>query len=95
MEGASIIHLSPFSLGRFAGPSVGRNDVIVAVNWTGVYIVDDQEHVLLELSFPEIIDSSSYHTAHGQGQSFTFKTVKVSVRHSSSPNLLQCIFERI
>ena len=28
--------------------------VIVAVNWTGVYLVDDQEQVMLELSFPEI-----------------------------------------
>jgi myosin VIIa len=30
--------------------------VIVAVNWTGLYVVDEQEQVLLELSFPEIID---------------------------------------
>ena len=42
-------------LGRL-GP---ENEVIIAVNWTGVYIVDDQEHVLLELSFPEITNCSS------------------------------------
>ena len=35
---------------RFSGPSLPKNDVIIAVNWTGVYIVDDQEHVLLECS---------------------------------------------
>jgi len=29
------------------------------VNWTGVYVVDDQEQVLLELSFPEITTVSS------------------------------------
>uniref|UniRef100_A0A8C7CZW7 Myosin VIIA n=1 Tax=Oncorhynchus kisutch TaxID=8019 RepID=A0A8C7CZW7_ONCKI len=49
-----------------------RNDVIVAVNWTGVYFVDEQEQVLLELSFPEI-------TAVGgklQGQSFSLATIK-------------------
>ena len=39
---------------KFAGPSLPKNDVIIAVNWTGVYVVDDQEQVLLELSFPEI-----------------------------------------
>jgi len=36
------------------GPNLPKNDVIIAVNWTGVYVVDDQEQVLLELSFPEI-----------------------------------------
>ena len=74
-----LIQLSPFSLGRFAGPSLGKNDVIIAVNWTGVYIVDDQEHVLLECSFPEITDSSSNRTARGQGQGFTLETVRVSM----------------
>uniref|UniRef100_A0AAR2KDI6 Myosin VIIAb n=1 Tax=Pygocentrus nattereri TaxID=42514 RepID=A0AAR2KDI6_PYGNA len=53
---------------KFSGPSLPKNDVIVAVNWTGVYFVDEQEQVLLELSFPEI-------TAL-QGQSFTLATVK-------------------
>ena len=47
---------------RFAGPSLPKNDVIIAVNWTGVYIVDGQEQVLVELSFPEItaVSSSRY-----------------------------------
>lgn len=46
------------------GPSLPKNDVIVAVNWTGVYFVDEQEQVLLELSFPEItaVSSSRYDT---------------------------------
>lgn len=41
------------------GPSLPKNDVIVAVNWTGVYFVDEQEQVLLELSFPELTAVSS------------------------------------
>ena len=44
---------------RFSGPTLPKNEVIIAVNWTGVYIVDDQEHVLLECSFPEITNASS------------------------------------
>ena len=44
---------------RISGPTLPKNEVIIAVNWTGVYIVDDQEHVLLECSFPEIINVSS------------------------------------
>ncbi len=39
---------------RYSGPNLPKNDVIIAVNWTGVYVVDDQEKVLLELSFPEV-----------------------------------------
>nr|XP_019581971.1 PREDICTED: unconventional myosin-VIIa isoform X4 [Rhinolophus sinicus] len=44
---------------KFSGPILPKNDVIVAVNWTGVYFVDEQEQVLLELSFPEIMAVSS------------------------------------
>ncbi len=51
--------LSGCSLCSFAGPSLPKNDVIVAVNWTGVYFVDEQEQVLLDLSFPEITAVSS------------------------------------
>ncbi|XP_055479497.1 unconventional myosin-VIIa isoform X2 [Psammomys obesus] len=44
---------------KFSGPPFPKSDVIVAVNWTGVYFVDEQEQVLLELSFPEIMAVSS------------------------------------
>ena len=44
---------------QFSGPTLPQNEVIIAVNWTGVYIVDNQEHVLLECSFPEITNVSS------------------------------------
>ena len=50
---------SLYQLYQFAGPTLPKNDVIIAVNWTGVYVVDDQEQVLLELSFPEIISVDS------------------------------------
>uniref|UniRef100_A0A8C9R4M5 Myosin VIIAa n=1 Tax=Scleropages formosus TaxID=113540 RepID=A0A8C9R4M5_SCLFO len=64
---------------KFSGPSLPKNDVIVAVNWTGVYFVDEQEQVLLELSFPEITAVSSSRYIPGgklQGQSFTLATIK-------------------
>lgn len=41
------------------GPTLPKNDLIIAVNWTGVYFVDEQEQVLLEMSFPEITAVSS------------------------------------
>ncbi|ELT99384.1 hypothetical protein CAPTEDRAFT_226057 [Capitella teleta] len=71
---------------KFAGPSLPKNDVIIAVNWTGVYVVDDQEQVLLELSFPEITAVSSSRTGKMHGQSFTLATVKGDEFTFTSPN---------
>ncbi|XP_059488702.1 myosin-VIIa-like isoform X2 [Neocloeon triangulifer] len=45
-----------FEVFKVSGATLAKNDVIIAVNWTGLYVVDDQEQVLLELSFPEITD---------------------------------------
>jgi myosin-7 len=61
---------------KFSGPSLPKNDVIIAVNWTGVYIVDDQEHVLLECSYPEITTVSASRSGKSHGQSFSITTVK-------------------
>ena len=44
---------------RTAGPKLPKDEVIIAVNWTGIYMVDDQEQVLLELSFAEVNAVSS------------------------------------
>lgn len=71
---------------KFAGPSLPKNDVIIAVNWTGCYVVDDQEQVLLELSFPEITAVSSSRTGKMHGQSFTLATVKGDEYTFTSPN---------
>uniref|UniRef100_A0A8C8MCG8 Myosin VIIAb n=1 Tax=Oncorhynchus tshawytscha TaxID=74940 RepID=A0A8C8MCG8_ONCTS len=57
---------------KFSGPSLPKNDVIVAVNWTGVYFVDEQEQVLLELSFPEITNGQSFSLATIKGDEYTF-----------------------
>ncbi|XP_034723694.1 myosin VIIAa [Etheostoma cragini] len=61
---------------KFSGPILPKNDLIVAVNWTGVYFVDEQEQVLLELSFPEITAVSSSRGGKLQSQSFTLATIK-------------------
>ncbi|XP_034557691.1 myosin VIIAa [Notolabrus celidotus] len=61
---------------KFSGPSLPKNDLIVAVNWTGVYFVDEQEQVLLELSFPEINAVSSSRGGKLQSQNFTLATIK-------------------
>ncbi|XP_051155446.1 myosin-VIIa-like [Leptopilina boulardi] len=45
-----------YEVSRLSGPKLATNDVIIAVNWTGVYLIDSQETLLLELSFPEIAE---------------------------------------
>uniref|UniRef100_A0A0N4ZLT2 Myosin motor domain-containing protein n=1 Tax=Parastrongyloides trichosuri TaxID=131310 RepID=A0A0N4ZLT2_PARTI len=39
---------------KFTGAPISKNEVIIAVNWTGFYIVDDKEQILLEFGFSEI-----------------------------------------
>lgn len=59
---------------RFSGPVLPRDDVIIAVNWTGVYIVDSEERVLVECSFPELLNVTSG-SEKMPLQSFTLSTV--------------------
>lgn len=37
------------------GPRLPRTQLILAVNWKGMYFMDQKEKMLLELSFPEIM----------------------------------------
>ncbi|XP_013181332.1 PREDICTED: myosin-VIIa-like [Papilio xuthus] len=43
-----------FEAVKLKGDSINKDIIIIAVNWTGIYIVDQLEHILLEISFPEI-----------------------------------------
>ena len=44
---------------KFSGPSLPKNEVIIAVNWTGIYIVDEYERLLAECSYPELANVTS------------------------------------
>ncbi|CAH2104913.1 unnamed protein product [Euphydryas editha] len=39
---------------KIKGETINKDIIIIAVNWTGIYIVDQSEHILLEISFPEV-----------------------------------------
>ncbi|KHJ82693.1 hypothetical protein OESDEN_17612 [Oesophagostomum dentatum] len=71
---------------KFSGPPLPRNDVIVAVNWTGIYVVDDQEHVLLEFSFPEVTRVSHQKGPRAGFDTCTIKTVTGDEYSFQSPN---------
>lgn len=71
---------------RVQGPLLAKNDVIVAINWTGVYFVDDQEQVLLELSFAEIASASAASCGRPYLHSFSIHTVSGAEFVFQSPN---------
>ncbi|XP_060803204.1 myosin-VIIa [Amyelois transitella] len=39
---------------KLKGDAISKDLVIIAVNWTGIYIVDQTEHILLEIAFCEV-----------------------------------------
>lgn len=43
-----------FEAMKLKGETINKDLVIIAVNWTGIYIVDQLEHILLEISYPEV-----------------------------------------
>ncbi|XP_028966812.1 myosin-VIIa [Galendromus occidentalis] len=71
---------------RLSGPPLAKNEVIVAINWTGVYIVDEMEQVLLELSFPEITNVASQKGARPYLAAFSLTTIRGEEFTFQSPN---------
>lgn len=71
---------------KIAGPNLAKNDVIIAINWTGLYFVDDLEQVLLELSFPEV--TSIYTQKNGRPfmTCFVLSTLRGEEYTFQSPN---------
>lgn len=39
---------------KLKGDTINKDLIIIAVNWTGIYIVDQSEHILLEISYAEV-----------------------------------------
>lgn len=71
---------------RIEGPLLQKNDIILAINWTGIYMVDDQEQVMLELSFPEITKAESQQSTRPFMQNFVLTTVREETFVFQSPN---------
>ena len=71
---------------RISGPTLQKNDVIIAINWTGVYLVDDQEKTLLELSFPEITAIQSQKSSRPFVKNFLLSTLRGDEFVFQSPN---------
>lgn len=57
------------------GPELTKNNLIIAVNWTGVYMVDDQEQIILELTFAEIMNVQYERNTDSNLHNLNIKTV--------------------
>lgn len=45
----------PILFSKFFEAIQEKNKVIIAVNWTGIYVIDDQENILAEVTFIEVL----------------------------------------
>ncbi|XP_060517528.1 myosin-VIIa-like isoform X2 [Cylas formicarius] len=56
---------------QISGPELPKKNVIAAVNWTGIYFIDDQEQILLELTFADVFFITFDNTGHVPKLMFT------------------------
>lgn len=61
---------------QVSGPNLPKKNMIIAVNWTGIYMIDDQEQILLELIFPDLIHVEFKRNEKGDMHDFSFDTVR-------------------
>ncbi|XP_046319632.1 unconventional myosin-VIIb [Marmota monax] len=63
-----------FEVTTLSGPRLPKTQLILAVNWKGLYFLDQRERTLLELSFPEIMGLVTNREAKG-GQRLLLSTL--------------------
>lgn len=61
---------------RVSGPELPKNNIIIAVNWTGIYFIDDQEQILLELMFAEVSFVEYQKKLRSALHNFTLTTIR-------------------
>ncbi|XP_038672457.1 unconventional myosin-VIIa-like isoform X3 [Scyliorhinus canicula] len=65
-----------FEASKFSGPTLPKNQLVVAVNWLGISFVDKNEKLLLKRSFPEITGVNTNRASKLYGQSVTVTTLQ-------------------
>ncbi|XP_074157821.1 unconventional myosin-VIIb [Sminthopsis crassicaudata] len=65
-----------FEVTKISGPSLPKNQLILAINWKGLCILDKSEKKLLDLTFPEITGIVTNKALQVSKQNFTLSTLK-------------------
>ncbi|XP_062055076.1 unconventional myosin-VIIb [Lepus europaeus] len=63
-----------FEVSTLSGPRLPKTQLILAINWQGLYFLDQREKTLLELSFPEVMSLVTNREAQG-GQRLLLATL--------------------
>lgn len=77
------------------GPELSKKNIIIAVNWTGVYMIDDQEQILLEVTFAEL-GHVELRRNDRASKDFLFKTidnVEYAFRSPDADNLYKVVLQ--
>lgn len=74
-----------FEVTTFSGPQLPKTQLILAVNWKGLYFLDQKEKILLELSFPEVMSLITNREAQG-GQRLLLSTLHEEEYEFMSPS---------
>ncbi|KAI4543990.1 hypothetical protein MG293_004256 [Ovis ammon polii] len=74
-----------FEVTTLSGPRLPKTQLILAVNWKGLYFLDQKEKVLLELSFLEVMSLITNREARG-GQRLTLCTLHEEEYEFRSPS---------
>ncbi|XP_054579020.1 unconventional myosin-VIIb isoform X2 [Eptesicus fuscus] len=74
-----------FEVTAFSGPRLPKTQLILAVNWKGLFLLDQRERALLELPFPEIMSLVANREARG-GQRLLLSTLHEEEYEFVSPS---------
>ncbi|KAM9249280.1 unconventional myosin-VIIb [Dugong dugon] len=74
-----------FEVTTLSGLRLPKTKLILAVNWKGLYFLDQREKVLLELSFPEVMGLVTNRAARG-GQRLTLSTLHEEEYEFATPS---------
>lgn len=61
---------------RISGPQLNKDSLIIAVNWTGIYMIDDQEQIMMDLSFMEVLYVRCQKNERTNSFDFIIKTIQ-------------------
>ncbi|KAI4464813.1 myosin vii xv [Holotrichia oblita] len=61
---------------KISGPELPKDNMIIAINWTGIYMIDDQEQILMEMTFADVAYVNYQQNAQFQLHNITFSTIR-------------------
>ncbi|XP_050309593.1 myosin-VIIa-like [Anthonomus grandis grandis] len=91
----SILFSKFYEVEQISGPTVSKKKVILAVNWTGIYIIDDQERVLVDFTFADIFFITFEYTNNQPKLMFTTISKKEYVFSSPDAKNLSSLIQFI